>query len=310
MTTIPSNGTRGPSRAPIGARARDAIRHPFWQTVVVMVGSYLLVKFGIAYIPPLFGMHSAPVPQSVVLQYMLTILVGVLVYVSADEARWRQFREPLHATLVDNDKRWLRLGLLVAIPLLVGWTTYQQTRPRVAAPIELRSIHPAPPGQLTFRGKTIQLTGLENPLRSRGSMDEHLRQGKAIYYQNCLPCHGDRVDGRGHFAHGFSPTPASFADNGTIAQLTESYVFWRIVKGGPGLPREGTPWNSAMPAWEDFLTEDQVWAVTMFIYAQSGWRPRRWEATHEEQINPPGQQQPVPPPGAPAPAPGAKEGSR
>jgi mono/diheme cytochrome c family protein len=310
MTTIPSDGTSRPPRPPIGGRVREGLRHPFWQMVLVLVGSYLLVKFGIAYIPPLFGAHSAPVPQSVVLQYMLTILVGVLIYVSADEGRWQRFREPLRATVVDDDKRWLRLGLLVAIPLLVGWTTYQQTRPRVAAPIELRSIHPAPPGQLTFRGKTIQLTGLENPLRSRGSMDEHLRQGKAIYYQNCLPCHGDRVDGRGHFAHGFSPTPASFADNGTIAQLTESYVFWRIAKGGPGLPREGTPWNSAMPAWEDFLTEDQIWAVTLFIYNQSGWRPRRWEAGHEEQINPPGQQQPVPPPGTPAPAPGAKEGER
>jgi mono/diheme cytochrome c family protein len=252
------------------------------------------------------------VPQSVVLQYMLTILVGVLIYVSADEARWQRFRDPMRRTMVDDDKKWLRLALLVAVPLLVGWTTFQQTRPRVAAPIELRSIHPAPPGQITFRGKTIMLTGLENPLRTRGSMADHLRDGKAIYYQNCLPCHGDRVDGRGHFAHGFSPTPASFADNGTIAQLTESYVFWRIAKGGPGLPREGTPWNSAMPAWEDFLTEDQIWAVTLFIYDQSGWRPRRWEAGHEEQINPPGTKQPVPAPGTPAPAPSSKtgEGSR
>jgi hypothetical protein len=29
-------------------------------------------------------------------------------------------------------------------------------------------------------------------------------------------------------------------------QLTESFVFWRIAKGGPGLPKEGAPWNSAM----------------------------------------------------------------
>jgi hypothetical protein len=62
--------------------------------------------------------------------------------------------------------------------------------------------------------------------------------------------------------------------------------------------------------WEDFLTEDQIWAVTLFIYEQSGWRPRRWEAGHEEQINPPGTKQPVAPPGTPAPAPSSKEGSR
>jgi hypothetical protein len=54
-------------------------------------------------------------------------------------------KEPLHATLVDQDKRWLRMGLLVAVPVLLGFETYQTTRPRVDAPIELRSIHPAPP---------------------------------------------------------------------------------------------------------------------------------------------------------------------
>ena len=124
-------------------------------------------------------------------------------------------------------------------------------------------------------------TWLENPLRARGDMAEHLRTGKRIYYQNCLPCHGDRLDGQGHFAHGFSPAPASFEDNGTIAQLTESYVFWRIAKGGPGLPREGTPWNSAMPKWEDFLTEREIWSVILFLYDQTGWKPRTWEKAAE-----------------------------
>ncbi|MFW6201074.1 MAG: c-type cytochrome, partial [Gemmatimonadota bacterium] len=69
---------------------------------------------------------------------------------------------------------------------------------------------------------------------------------------------------------------------GTIPQLTESFVFWRIAKGGPGLPVEGTPWNSAMPAWEDILTEDEIWAVTIFLYEQTGATPRTWEEAGEE----------------------------
>jgi mono/diheme cytochrome c family protein len=258
-------------------RLREMLRHPFWQAVVLIVLAFLLFRFGIALLPPLFGMASAPVPQSVVLQYMLIALVGILIHASSDDERWRQFRQPIHATLVDRDKRWIRAALLVVIPLLVGFATYAQARPRVDAPVQLRSIHPAPPGQITFRGKTIQLAGLENPLRSRGSLEEHYQAGKRVYYQNCIACHGDRLDGQGHFAHGFSPTPLSFADNGTIAQLTESYVFWRIAKGGPGLPREGTPWNSAMPVWEDYLTEDEIWSVIIFLYQQTGWHPRRWE---------------------------------
>jgi mono/diheme cytochrome c family protein len=256
---------------------RAGLRHPFWQALLLLVLAYLLFKFGIEFIPQILGLHSAPVPNSIVVQFMLIALVGILIHVSSDEVRWREFKRPINATMVDADKRWIRLALLILIPLIIGFATYQQTRPKVEAPITLRSIHPAPPGQITFRGKTIQLTGLENPLRHRGSMAEHIATGKRIYYQNCLACHGDRLDGQGHFGHGFSPTPLSFADQGTIAQLTESFVFWRVAKGGPGLPREGAPWSSAMPVWEDFLTEDEIWAVIIYLYEQSGWKPRTWE---------------------------------
>jgi mono/diheme cytochrome c family protein len=196
--------------------------------------------------------------------------------VSDNEARWTEFKRPIHQTLVDPDKKWVRNSFLVLLPLAVGFAAFQQARPSVAAPIQLRSIHPAPPGSITFRGKTINLTGLENPLRSQGSMEEHIKVGRRVYYQNCLACHGDRIDGQGHFGHGFNPTPLAF-ETGTIGMLTESFVFWRVAKGGPGLPREGTPWNSAMPVWEDFLTEEEIWAVIIFLYDQAGLQPRRWE---------------------------------
>jgi hypothetical protein len=258
------------------------LREPFWQAVLLLVASYLIFEYGIAYVPQLFGVPSAPIPDSVLVQFMLSALVGILIYVSDNEERWRRFKQPIAATLVDADKRWLRGVLLVSAPLLVGFVAYDQARPKVSAPVQLRSIHPAPPGQITFRGRTISLTGLENPLRHGGSLQEHYLTGRRVYYQNCLPCHGDLLDGEGHFGHGFSPTPLSFTDPGTIAQLTESFVFWRVVKGGPGLPREGAPWNSAMPAWEDFLSEDEIWAVIIFLYEQSGHSPRTWEETSGE----------------------------
>jgi mono/diheme cytochrome c family protein len=256
------------------------LRHPFWQGVAVMMVAWLLIRFGIPYIPPLFGSHSAPVPSSVLFQYLVTALVGVLLYVSADETRWAEFKQPMHALMVRSDRRLPRTLVLVLLPVLMGWMTFQRVRPRVSAPPALRSIHPAPPNQITFRGKSMTLAGLANPLRSRGRIEEHYEVGKQVYYENCLPCHGDYLDGRGHFASGLSPVPANFQDNGTIAQLTESFVFWRIAKGGAGLPREGAPWNSAMPAWEDFLTEDEIWSVIIFLYQQSGWTPRTWEEGH------------------------------
>jgi mono/diheme cytochrome c family protein len=261
------------------SEARRQVGHPFWQAVVLLVGAYVLLRYGLVHLPPLLGVASAPVPRSVLWQYMLTVLVGVLLYVSADEERWRRFREPLHLLLVDPGKRPLRLTLGVLVPLAVGLLTYRGMSAAAGAPPSLRSVHPAPPGQITFRGETLRLEGLENPLHHSGSHETHLADGARVYVQNCVPCHGDRLDGEGHYGHAFNPLPADFTSNGTIAQLTESYVFWRIAKGGPGLPKEGAPWNSAMPAWEPFLTADEIWAVILYLYEQTGWTPRTWEAT-------------------------------
>ena len=253
------------------------LKEPFGQVVVIMVVAYLLIVFGIPYIPPLLGFPSAPVPSSVVFQYLLTVLVGALLWVSDNEARWTAFKRPMHRVMVDDSRKPIRLAAMVLIPALVAFVAYGRVKPSLAAPPSFRAIHPAPPGSITFQGRTINLTGLNNPLRSQGAIETHYEEGKRIYYQNCLACHGDLLDGRGHFAHGFNPEPADFQDVGTIAQLTESYVFWRVAKGGVGLPNEGGPWNSAMPAWEDFLTEDEIWAVIVFLYTQGNKTPRTWE---------------------------------
>lgn len=261
----------------IVSRLREYLRHPFWQAVVILVAAFVVIDYGIPLLP-----GSALVPSSVVLQYMATVFVGVLIYVSDSEERWDRFKEPMHAVLVEPQLRPVRAALFVVLPLLVGFLTWTQVRNAVSAPPNLRSIHPAPPTEITFRGKRMTLAGLENPLRKEGDVAEHIATGKTIYYKNCMPCHGDYLDGLGNFAHGFNPIPANFQDVGTIAQLTESFVFWRIAKGGPGLPREATPWNSAMPVWEDFLTEDQIWAVVLFLYEQTGHHPRTWEVVAEE----------------------------
>lgn len=253
------------------------LRHPFWQSVLVLIVAWIIFEFGIAWVPPLLGARSAPVPASVVLQYMATVLVAMLLYVSADEERWREFKRPLIALMVKPEQKVLRTVLLVAIPILVGWLVFDRVRPSLAAPPALRSIHPANPNSITFRGRSLNLATLENPLRTTGTLQEHYERGKTVYYRNCLPCHGDHLDGKGHFAAGLSPVPANFQDVGTIAQLTESYVFWRIAKGGPGLPAEGTPWNTAMPAWEEILTEEEIWSVIIFLYEQVNQSPRALE---------------------------------
>ena len=252
---------------------RRSLGHPLWQSIAILVAAYVLIVYGIPRLP-----GSAIVPKSVAFEYMTMIFVALLLYVSADDDRWALFRAPLQAMLVEPHLRLVRSAVLLAVTLLVGWITFAQARTTVSAPPNLRSIHPAPPDEITFRGQSVKLAGLSNPLRQHPeSLEAYAAEGKTVYYQNCLPCHGDRLDGAGHYAEGFNPLPANFQDNGTIAQLTESFVFWRVAKGGPGLPIEGTPWNSAMPVWESFLSERQIWAVIIFLYHQTGWVPRSWE---------------------------------
>lgn len=258
---------------------RRRLAHPFWQALALLVAAYLFFKIGLGYLPPLIGIKSAPIPNTVLLQYMAIAFVGILIYVSDSEERWSLFRQPIHAGMVDPDKKLVRGSLLVLLPLLVGFVTWRSVRPSIEGPAQLRSIHPANPSTITVHGNTLDMATLTNPLRTQGDTLQHLANGRRVYYQNCVFCHGDRFDGQGHFAHAFNPAPLSFADNGTIAQLSEGYVFWRIAKGGRGLPSEGTPWNSAMPAWEDFLTDEEMWAVTMYIYNHTGWKPR---VMHEE----------------------------
>ncbi len=253
----------------------------FFQAILVIIFAY--VFFDNAF-PPLL-------PQTLMIQYMVIVVVGVLLYFSFDDQRWAEFLKPIQSILRD-DSTWLLRGFfLIAIPGIVGWTTYQMVKPTLDSPVELRQVHPAPPSSLKVFNKTYNLTKLENPIRTEvidlytsdrdGAMDiynEAVMDGRDVYYQNCFFCHGDLLDGRGHFADGFTnPLPINFQDVGTIAQLQEAFLFWRITTGGPGLPKEGTPWNSAMPVWHEFLNEEEVWNVITFLYDYVGQVPRIWD---------------------------------
>jgi mono/diheme cytochrome c family protein len=248
------------------------LRSRLLQAALILTFAFVTLRFGI----------RPPAPFSVLSLYMMIVLLATLVYVSSDADSWDAFLKPLRATLVDRDKRTLRRVLLIVIPLLLGYYAYTQAAAKPQAPPELRAVHPAPPAAIQFRGKELQIAGLDNPLRKdTAGVAKHAALGGEIYIRNCMYCHGDNLDGKGHFAHGFNPPPANFQDPGTIAMLQEAYLFWRIAKGGPGLPKESTPWNSVMPAWEDRLTEEQIWQVIMYLYDATGQQPRRWESAHE-----------------------------
>ncbi|MFQ5856268.1 MAG: c-type cytochrome [Anaerolineae bacterium] len=172
-------------------------------------------------------------------------------------------------------RRILRTAILVLVPLIVGAVVFRALSPSVTPPAEARIVHPAPPGQYV---------GLENPIphRIEGNRivaDEAiLEEGKELYEANCAPCHGDQSDGKGPIADGWFPEPADFTDSGLIAQLQESYVFWRITEGGhsPEILK-GTAGGTAMPAFKDDLTEEEIWKIIIYEYVNAGVTPRTWE---------------------------------
>src|SRR5437762_86110 len=198
------------------------LRSRFLQAVLVLVLAFVILRFGI----------RPPAPRSVLSLYMFIISLAVLVFVSSDRDSWRDFIAPIWSTLVRPERRVLRTVLVIVLPLLMGYYAYTQAAARPQAPPELRAVHPAPPASIQLKGKEFNISGAENPLRKDAArLKEHAAKGGEIYIRNCVYCHGDNLDGKGHFAPGFNPPPANFQDPGTIAMLQEAYLFWRIAKG-------------------------------------------------------------------------------
>jgi len=265
------------------------------QGPIIWIFAYII--FGVILRPP--------IPFQLLAMYMGVITIGILLYLTIDQPSFEEFSKPIRVMLQEDHGK-AKLGRYVtftALPLLIGIGTYNSMLPKFAEPIELRTVHPAPPASINVHDNIITLQTAENPYR-RDDSGKYLKVGlESVYHgknpfakdapkflQNvrdggqvffgtagCFFCHGDNLDGRGPFAFAFNPIPANFSDPGTIAQLQETFVFWRVSKGGPGLSREGFPWASAMPPWEKHLTTDDMWQVILFEYWHTGFFPRTWD---------------------------------
>ena len=225
-----------------------------------------------------FGI-TPPLPRSVLSLFGAFVFIAIFLYVTASKATYAEFTAPVRKLIVTPRLRPILLGLLVAFPLLTGWRTWQDYQPDTSAPAAFRVIHPAPPGTVSVHGASVDTKDGVNPFRhleqdNPEAFRAAVTEGRRVYYQNCYFCHGDELSGEGHFARGLNPRPISFKDQTTIAMFTETFLFWRVSKGGPGLPAASTPWDSAMPVWEDFLTNDEMWKAILYLYDRTEQRPR------------------------------------
>jgi len=239
------------------------------------IGLYIVFKYGV----------DPPLPASIVGMFMFISTISLLAYLTAGSDRLASVKSNLVNFMVKKKYATPLIVVLVLLPLLVAFQVYRGATQAPQLPISGRTIHPPPPAEINAFGKSFDLATAKNPYRELEETDHasfaaHVENGRRVYYQNCVYCHGDNMAGDGIFSHGLNPIPANFQDPTTIAMLQESYLFWRITTGGPGLPSEATPWLSAMPAWELFLSEEEVWDVILFLYEFSGQRPRSTEEEH------------------------------
>jgi mono/diheme cytochrome c family protein len=81
-------------------------------------------------------------------------------------------------------------------------------------------------------------------------------RGMELFQQNCVTCHG--VDGRGDgpTAPSLNPAPSDFRLH--VPYHTDVELFKFIADGYPG---------TAMPAWRDEFSEEDIWNLVNFLRA-------------------------------------------
>lgn len=88
-----------------------------------------------------------------------------------------------------------------------------------------------------------------------------LDRGAAVYAANCASCHGATGLGDGPAASALNPRPANLAwlSNMPMSRW-DPFMAWTIAEGG-------AQYGTAMPAFKDKLSKDDIWAVTAYIQA-------------------------------------------
>ncbi len=249
----------------------------FAWVVAWVLAIYLTLRYGFV----------IPIPASVLSLYMGIAFLTLLTYVLSSRERMTSFGRPLLRLMVEKKYQPLLVAVVLAVPVVAAARVYLSMTVPIAAPSFSRTVHPAPPSEpITVHDQEFDLNALSNPFREleesdREQFQTHVENGRRVYYQNCFYCHGDNMLGDGLFAYGLNPIPTNFQDSGTIAMFQEGFLFWRISKGGPGMPDEGGPWQSAMPVWEEFLSVDEIWEVILFLYDFTEQRPREL-GVHDE----------------------------
>lgn len=93
--------------------------------------------------------------------------------------------------------------------------------------------------------------GLKNPFAGNKTATT---EGKLIYEQMCVLCHGLKGTGNGEAGLSLEKKPANFLALKDIKNETDGEIFWKITAGKP-----------PMSSYDELLTEDQRWQLVNYI---------------------------------------------
>jgi mono/diheme cytochrome c family protein len=93
-----------------------------------------------------------------------------------------------------------------------------------------------------------------------------IARGKQLFQTYCMVCHGADGKGTGPAAKGLEHPPADLTNHFHIRPGEgDAYLFWRVSEGGTVEPFKSM--ESAMPAFKNFLSEEQRWDVLAYVHA-------------------------------------------
>lgn len=118
---------------------------------------------------------------------------------------------------------------------------------------------------------------MSNPLAGN---KEAVATGQEIYEANCVTCHGPQGEGDGPAAAALDPQPVSLADSAMMQAHGDGYLFWRISEGGAM-----EPFNSAMLAYKEALSEEEIWQVISYVRMFSQDSPEMRENSEPPHID-------------------------
>ena len=110
--------------------------------------------------------------------------------------------------------------------------------------------------------------------------NQSITAGKTVYDANCAACHGYQLQGQANWqirsAEGYLPAPPH-DETGHTWHHPDQMLF-DFTKYGPQ-KFVGTDYRSIMPAYENRLSDREIWQVLAYIKAQ--W-PESIQKTHTE----------------------------